>query len=114
MENLELTFIEETIMLAILNKPNYGQGIVEVVSEASNGKRQIGTGTLYPALKRLEHRGVIQAKEVKENLDIRNGHSRRYYQVTQKGKEMLDEMERMRAYIRSQNGVTQLPSCCRA
>lgn len=100
-------------MLAILHKPNYGQGIVDMVSEASEGKRQIGTGTLYPALKRLEHRGMIQSKKVTECLDIRNGHSRRYYQVTQKGKKILDDMERMRAYIRSQNRVAQSSSCCR-
>lgn len=109
MENLKLTALEEAIMLAILNEPNYGQGIVDVVSAASNGRYQIGPSTLYPALQRLERRGCIQGEERPERLEIRNGHSRRYYQVTQKGKEMLEDMERMRAYIRNNNGDAYFP-----
>lgn len=40
MENLKLTSWEEAIMLAVLHRPRYGQDIVEVVSEASQGSYQ--------------------------------------------------------------------------
>lgn len=108
MRNLRLTALEEAIMLAILDAPRYGQDIVEVVSAASNGSYQIGPGTLYPALQRLKERGLIQSKKVQEDLVMRNGHSRCYYQATMAGREALSEIERIRIFIKSQNVGTQI------
>jgi len=107
MENLKLTSLEEAIMLAILHHPRYGQDIVEVVSAASQGGYQIGCGTLYPALQRLARRGLIQKQKVQENLDVRNGHSRCYYQVTEAGREMLLRIETIRVQIKNQSVVHQ-------
>jgi DNA-binding PadR family transcriptional regulator len=108
MENLKLTSLEEAIMLAILHRPRYGQDIVEVVSAASQGGYQIGCGTLYPALQRLTKRGLIKKQKVQENLDVRNGHSRCYYQVTQAGREILLRIETIRDQIKSQNSVHEV------
>ena len=105
MENLKLTSLEEAIMLAILHQPRYGQDIVEVVSAASQGGYQIGCGTLYPALKRLSKRGFIQAQKRQENLAVRNGHSRCYYQVTTAGRDMLLRIETIREQIKSQSKI---------
>ncbi|MEB3359474.1 MAG: PadR family transcriptional regulator [Synechococcales bacterium] len=104
---LKLTALEEAIMLAILDIPRYGQNIVEVVSDASDGNYQIDPGTLYPALHRLGSRGLIKEKKVQvgndcRSLKIRRGHNRRYYQVTPDGREILEEIERIRFQIRSQ------------
>ena len=110
MGSIKLTSLEEAIMLAILDTPRYGQGIVEIVSNASNGHYQIGAGTLYPALQRLKSRGLIEDRKVRENLVIRNGHSRCYYQVTPEGRELLLKMEGIREYIRNQDRGTQ-PLC---
>jgi DNA-binding PadR family transcriptional regulator len=108
MGNLKLTALEEAIMLAISDVPRYGQDIVEVVSAASNGSYQIGPGTLYPALQRLKNRGLIQSKKVQENLTVRNGHCRCYYQATVEGRKVLSEIERIRIYIKDQSRVTQV------
>lgn len=107
MENLKLTSLEEAIMLAILHHPRYGQDIVEVVSAASQGGYQIGCGTLYPALQRLTGRGLIKKQTVQENLDVRNGHSRCYYQVTQEGREILLRIEVIRDQIKNQSSIHQ-------
>lgn len=95
-------------MLAILDQPRYGQDIVEVVSFASQGVYQIGCGTLYPALKRLARKGLIQSQTVQENLAVRNGHSRCYYQVTEQGRETLLKIEMTRSQIRSQSDIKQI------
>ena len=105
MENLKLTSLEEAIMLAILHHPRYGQDIVEVVSAASQGEYQIGCGTLYPALKRLSRRGFILEQKLQENLDVRNGHSRCYYQVTATGHDTLVRIEIIRDQIKSQSQI---------
>lgn len=108
MKNPKLTSVEEAIMLAVLDQPRYGQAIVEVVSAASQGYYQIGCGTLYPALRRLKNKGLIQTRQVDEDLDVRNGHSRCYYQVTQKGRETLIKIEEIRDQIKNQDSVPQL------
>ncbi|MBD2028265.1 PadR family transcriptional regulator [Leptolyngbya sp. FACHB-711] len=106
--DLKLTFLEEVILLTILDEARYGQSIVEAVSAASGGSCQLNPGTLYPALQRLQDRGLIQIQHVQKNVAVRNGHCRRYYQATSKGKEAITEMEKIRSYIRSPNGVTQV------
>jgi len=107
MENLKLTSLEEAIMLAILHHPRYGQDIVEVVSAASQGGYQIGCGTLYPALQRLTRRQLIEKQKVQENLDVRNGHSRCYYQVTEEGREILLRIETIRMQIKNQRAIPE-------
>lgn len=107
MGNLKLTALEEAIMLSILDRPRYGQDIVEVVSTATNGLYQIGPGTLYPALRRLKEKGLIQNRKVCENLAIRKGHNRCYYQVTIRGEETLIEIEKIRIQIKSQSKIPQ-------
>lgn len=108
MAYLMLTSLEEAIMLSILDQSRYGQDIVEVVSAASYGTYQISCGTLYPALRRLKHRGLIQDQKASENLAVRNGHSRCYYQVTPEGREVLFKVEEIRSQIRSQTETPQL------
>jgi len=107
MQNLRLTSLEEAIMLSILDVPRYGQDIVEVVSVASSGNYQIDPGTLYPALRRLEKRGLISEKKIQDKIDrdsliIRRGHNRRYYQVSLEGKRVLAAVENIRLQIKAQ------------
>ncbi|MFM7220524.1 MAG: PadR family transcriptional regulator [Nodosilinea sp.] len=108
MAYLILTSLEEAIMLSILDQSRYGQDIVEVLSEASYGTYQVSSGTLYPALQRLKHRGLIQDQKASENLTVRNGHSRCYYQVTPEGREVLFRVEEIRSQIRRQSEGPEL------
>ena len=87
-------------MLSLLERPRFGQNIVEVVSAASNGTCQISCGTLYPALRRLESRGFIRSEKSEANLVVRRGHNRCYYAVTDQGREVLNNLEAMRHQIK--------------
>ncbi|BBD78952.1 PadR family transcriptional regulator [Aerosticca soli] len=63
----------------------YGQAMLE---ELRRHGYRIGPGTLYPMLHRLEERGYLKAREV------RNGKSmRRYYRATAKGRKALDAVK---------------------
>jgi DNA-binding PadR family transcriptional regulator len=59
----------------------FGQGMID---ELRRHGYRIGPGTLYPMLHRLEERGYLRVREV------RNGRvMRRYYQATPKGRAAL-------------------------
>lgn len=97
----ELTSTEELLMLTMRDRHAYGLQIIEEVSRASEGTCQINIGTLYPALKRLQKRGLIEEKEVQEDLGKRNGHARRNYRVTPLGESFLCRIDAMREYLKN-------------
>jgi len=100
MDSPKLTILEEAIMLAIVSVPRYGTDISDVVDVASSGQHSLSPGTLYPALKRLERRGLIKGMERSEQREIRRGHNRRYYQVTREGITVLQAVENTRMRLR--------------
>lgn len=101
MDNQKLTILEESIMLAICSVPLYGTAISDAVNDASDGRHPLNPGTLYPALRRLEKRGLIEGAETDEAQKIRNGHSRRYYQVTREGIRILNAVEDTRMRLKA-------------
>ena len=51
----------EIILLSLLkNKPMYGYEISKTIKNLTENELTIGEGTLYPALKRLEERQLIE------------------------------------------------------
>jgi DNA-binding PadR family transcriptional regulator len=78
----------DTLLLSLINfQPLYGYQIIKDLEKRSNGYFQFKEGTLYPALHRLEKSGLIKSKWQK----LSNGQERRYYYITLKGQEALDE-----------------------
>ncbi|HPE67723.1 MAG TPA: PadR family transcriptional regulator [Thermotogota bacterium] len=76
----ETTFF---ILLA-LTEPLHGYGIMQKVSEMSDGRVNLGPGTLYGALSKLEKLGAITFQgEDPENP------RRKVYQVSEEGKQIL-------------------------
>jgi len=74
------------ILLAVLESgPHHGYAIMEALRVRSGGRVDLPTGTLYPALHRLERAGLVQAdwSEV-------GGRRRRVYELTQAGRRALD------------------------
>ena len=70
-------------VLAVLNRgPSYGYLIIREVSECI----QVSESTLYPILKRLEQSGslVTYRREY-------NGRMRKYYEITDAGREKIQE-----------------------
>ncbi len=74
------------ILLAVLEPgPRHGYAIMEALRERSNGQVDLPTGTIYPALHRLERAGLIQAA-----WSSAGGRRRRVYELTSAGRAALD------------------------
>jgi DNA-binding PadR family transcriptional regulator len=79
------------IVLAILSEEDsYGYAILKRVRELSAGHLEWTDGMLYPVLHRLERQGHIEARWVVAE----NGRRRKYYGITSRGREQLDEERR--------------------
>lgn len=50
------------ILLALMN-PNHGYSLMNEIKEVSNGRVNMGPGTLYGVLKRIQKEGLIELKE---------------------------------------------------
>jgi len=103
----ELSAINETVLLTLYKKQRYGLEIIEMVSLASNGWLQINVGTLYPLLHKLEKEGLIQSLESDESLQTRGGHLRKYYLITEAGRQALLNAENVRLRLRLWNDGLQ-------
>lgn len=83
------------ILKALALEPMHGWGIAGRIQQMSRGSFQVGQGSLYPALHRLEERGwVTSLWRTTENNRIA-----RYYELTAGGRKALSaEIVRWRAY----------------
>ncbi len=76
----------ETLLLAILQSgPSYGYAIVKELNNRAEGILELGEGTIYPVLHRLEERELVSA----EWSEAENSRPRKYYRLTVKGKKAL-------------------------
>jgi transcriptional regulator len=75
----------DALILAVLEQgPRHGYAVVEAVRVRSGGVLDLPTGTLYPALRRLERAGYLRS-----NWSTVNGRDRRTYRLTAAGKRFL-------------------------
>ncbi len=73
------------ILLAVLEpEPRHGYAIMEALRVRSGGHVNLPTGTVYPALHRLERAGLVQASWSAAAW------RRRVYQLTPAGRRALD------------------------
>ena len=97
------SLLQGTLDLLILKtvalEPMHGWGIALRIQQISNEVLQIGQGSLYPALHRLEYRGWIQA----EWSSSENNRRAKYYSLTTAGRKQLTaelrQWDRMAAAI---------------
>jgi PadR family transcriptional regulator PadR len=78
---------DSLLLCLINNQPMYGYQIIKELERRSNGYFQFKEGTLYPALHRLEKTGLVKGKWQK----LPSGQERRYYFITEKGQQALNE-----------------------
>jgi transcriptional regulator len=64
----------------------HGWGIAQRIQQVSRDVLQVGQGSLYPALHRLEYRGWITA----EWGDSENNRKAKFYSLTRKGAKQLE------------------------
>lgn len=75
----------DPMILAVLERePLHGYAIMEALQTRSGGVLDLPTGTLYPALRRLERAGWLQSE-----WSTVGGRKRRTYQLTRAGRKAL-------------------------
>ncbi|MFD5543190.1 PadR family transcriptional regulator [Streptomyces sp. NPDC127079] len=73
------------MLLAVLNgAPMHGYAIITALRERSNGTVNLPSGTVYPALHRLENADLISS-----SWDSSAGRRRRVYEITPAGERAL-------------------------
>ena len=100
--DLELLRISlQEVLLHLLEEDDlYGKQMVDVICRASNGAWNIETSTIYPSLKKMEDKGLIESYWGDESCDHRRGNRRRYYTITSLGKIQLSAVGNFRASLR--------------
>jgi transcriptional regulator len=66
-------------------EPNHGWGISQRIQQVSRDVLQVGQGSLYPALHRLEKKGLISSKWQSTESNRRA----KYYELTRVGRQQL-------------------------
>ena len=85
--------LDMLVLKALQLEPMHGWGITERIEQWSDNVLQLGQGTLYPALYRLERQGLI-ASEWKLTSNNRRA---RYYALTRAGRRhFADELAEWR------------------
>src|SRR3954447_17018486 len=75
----------DAMILAVLEEePRHGYAIMEALQRRSGGALDLPTGTLYPALRRLERGGYVGSE-----WSTVGGRSRRTYRLTTAGQRTL-------------------------
>jgi PadR family transcriptional regulator len=96
--------IDMLVLKALQLEPMHGWGITERIEQWSENVLQLGQGTLYPALYRLERQGFIRS----EWSLTENNRNARYYSLTREGRRRLsDELAQWRRKSRAINLVLE-------
>jgi PadR family transcriptional regulator, regulatory protein PadR len=75
------------ILKALALEPQHGWAVSERLQQMSGAALQVGQGSLYPSLHRLERGGMIKARW--RTTD--NNRRAKYYELTRKGRQHLDD-----------------------
>jgi PadR family transcriptional regulator, regulatory protein PadR len=79
--------LDMLVLRALQLEPMHGWGITERIEQWSEHVLQLGQGTLYPALYRLERQGLIRS----EWRVTANNRRARYYALTAQGRRHLNQ-----------------------
>jgi PadR family transcriptional regulator len=79
--------LDMLVLRALARQPMHGWGITERIEHWSESVLQLGQGTLYPALYRLERQRLIRS----DWRTTENNRRARYYSLTAKGRRHMDD-----------------------
>jgi PadR family transcriptional regulator PadR len=77
--------LDGMLLAALEDGPRHGYAIMETLRAGSGGQFDLPTGTIYPALRRLERAGLVRTMWAEEG-----GRNRRLYELTPAGHRVLD------------------------
>lgn len=81
-ERLNLTYASAVILEAIAERRTYGFQIIDGTG--------LPSGTVYPALRRMEAAGLIESAWDHEGADKSGGPPRKHYAITRGGRKHLE------------------------
>jgi transcriptional regulator len=85
----EAKLLQGTLDMLILKivalEPMHGYGIVQRLRQMSGDALQVRQGSLYPALYRMEKRGLLGS----DWSTNESGHDAKYYKITRRGRQAL-------------------------
>ena len=86
------------ILKALALGPNHGVGVARRVQQLTNGTFEVGPGSLFPALHRLEEKGFVRSKMGGASQE-RGGRRKRLFSITAYGRNALEELRDTRNVI---------------
>jgi len=90
------------ILRTLVPGPNHGHAIAKHIQRTTEDLLQVETGSLYPALYRLEAEGYIAATWERSD----KGKRARFYRITPKGrKQLASEHSKWEAFVRAMGFV---------
>jgi PadR family transcriptional regulator, regulatory protein PadR len=90
--------LELMILRTLLPGPSHGHAIAKHIQRTTEDLLQVETGSLYPALYRLEANGFVAATWERSE----KGKRARYYRITSKGrKQLASEQSKWDAFVRA-------------
>lgn len=78
--------LDVLILRTLSLEPMHGWGVAQRIQQVSRDALQIGQGSLYPALYRLEYKGWIKA----DWGNSENNRRAKYYRLTAAGRKQLE------------------------
>jgi PadR family transcriptional regulator PadR len=98
----------DTLLLAALDGgPRHGYAVIEALRQDSSGRFDLPTGTVYPALHRLERAALIAS-----TWSVVEGRRRRTYQLTPVGQAHLHaERATWRDFAATVTAMLEPPPC---
>lgn len=85
LRSMRIGTVQLWLLLLLSDKPMYGYEIIRELERRFSGHWSPKTGTIYPALEKLEENGLIMGQ-----IEFRDhGPDRKHYAITSKGKEEL-------------------------
>lgn len=76
--------LDALLLAALEDGPRHGYAVIEALRQATGGRLDMATGTIYPALRRLEAAGLIAG-----SWSVVAGRRRRDYRLTAAGTRAL-------------------------
>jgi PadR family transcriptional regulator PadR len=76
--------LDALLLAALEDGPRHGYAVIEALRQVTGGRLDMATGTIYPALRRLEAAGLISG-----SWSVVAGRRRRDYRLTSAGTRAL-------------------------
>lgn len=98
--------LDSILLAALEQQPLHGYAIMETLRARSRASFDLPTGTVYPALHRLERQGLI-----KSDWSTVSGRKRRTYRLTDTGRRRLhDDRASWRRFSRTVSSLLGAPA----